>query len=283
MTETDPILDQGYAEARARLRVADPDRYFATLFAPEPARNSLFAIHAFDCEIARIRQIVSEPLPGEVRIQWWRDTIEGGAPQSVGHPLARALLVSIERFRLPIQAFLDLLDARIFDLYDDLMPKWSDLEGYCGETSAALVRLSTIILANGEDPGAADASGHAGVAIGFGRMLRALPFEARQGLILLPEEALKPYNIRRADLVAGQDAPELRSVLQQARLRLQGHLKAFHDLSGTIAPALRPAFLPLACVPLYLKQMEKGGYQPFATEIAIPDWRRIWAMLRWKP
>ena len=279
---SDPVLDQGHAEARAIVRAADPDHYFATLFAPEPARHALFAILAFDCEIARIRQIVSEPLPGEVRIQWWRDMIEGGGAQSVGHPLARALLVAIERFHLPVQPFLDLLDARIFDLYDDLMPRWGDLEGYCGETSAALVRLSTIILAGGEDPGAADASGHAGVAIALARMLRALPFEARQGLILLPEEALRPYNIRRADLVSAQDAPELRSVLQQVRLRIAGHLGAFHGLSGTIAPMLRPAFLPLASVPLYLKQMETRGYQPFATQIAVPDWRRIWAMLRWR-
>ena len=112
-----------------------------------------FALHAFDCEIARIRRNVSEPLPGEVRIQWWRDTIESGSGESLGHPLARSLFVAIERYALPKQAFLDLLDARIFDLYDDLMPSWSDLEGYCGETSAALVRLSAIILADGMDPG----------------------------------------------------------------------------------------------------------------------------------
>ena len=33
--------------------------------------------------------------------------------------------------------FVDLIDARIFDLYDDPMPSLNDLEGYCGETSSA--------------------------------------------------------------------------------------------------------------------------------------------------
>ena len=279
----DPTLDQGHAEARQILRAYDPDRYFATLFAPESRRDALVALHAFDCEIARIRRNVSEPLPGEVRIQWWRDTIESGSGESLGHPLARSLFVAIERYALPKQAFLDLLDARIFDLYDDLMPSWSDLEGYCGETSAALVRLSAIILADGMDPGAAEACGHAGVAIALTQMLRLLSVHARQGQVFLPEEALKPYNIRRADLVSGYDAPELRSVLQQARQRIAGHLQAVHRLRETITPELRPAFLPLACLPLYLKQMERRGYQPFTSPVALPDWRRIWAMLRWKP
>ena len=34
--------------------------------------------------------------------------------------------------------FVDLVDARVFDLYDDPMPSLNDLEGYCGETSSSL-------------------------------------------------------------------------------------------------------------------------------------------------
>src|SRR5690606_19206502 len=98
-------------------------------------------------ETAAIRDRVSQPLPGEIRLQWWRDVISAGSAEAgAGHPVAEALLRAIERHKLPRQAFLNYLDARIFDLYDDPMPTRGDLEGYCGETAAAIIQLSSIVL-----------------------------------------------------------------------------------------------------------------------------------------
>ena len=67
----------------------------------------------------------------------------------------------------------------VFDLYDDTMPTLNDLEGYCGETSSSLIRLGAMILADGSDPGAADAAGHAGVAYALTGLLA--PFRGMHG------------------------------------------------------------------------------------------------------
>ena len=124
------------------VREGDPDRYFAALFAPADKRPHLFALYAFNHEIARVRETVSEALPGEIRLQWWRDTLQGEARGDVrANPIAAALDDAIVQFRLPRQALVDLIDARIFDLYDDPMPTLNDLEGYCGETSSSPVPL----------------------------------------------------------------------------------------------------------------------------------------------
>ena len=55
----------------------DKDRFLSCLFAPTDARPHLFALYAFNVEIARIRETVSEPQIGLVRQQWWLDTIDG--------------------------------------------------------------------------------------------------------------------------------------------------------------------------------------------------------------
>ena len=129
------------------VRAADRDRYLAALYAPEDKRAALLALYAFNAEIAGIRDRISEPLPGEIRLQWWRDVIAAkDASAGAGHPVAEALLAAIERRSLPREAFQNYLDARIFDLYDDPMPTRDDLEGYCGETAAALIQLSSIVL-----------------------------------------------------------------------------------------------------------------------------------------
>src|SRR5688572_10380433 len=94
-------LPDAYAHCATLVREHDQDRYIASLYAPEAQRPALFALYAFSHEISRVRALVSEPLPGEVRLQWWRDLLEGeakGEPQ--GHPVAAALLDAVARYRL---------------------------------------------------------------------------------------------------------------------------------------------------------------------------------------
>ena len=125
------------------------------------------------------------------------------------NPVAAALDDTIVQFRLPRQALVDLIDARIFDLYDDPMPSLNDLEGYCGETSSSLIRLSSLVLADGRDPGAADAAGHAGVAYAITGLLRAFPWHARRGQVYLPARYSDRHGVVRDDIVTGRGGPGL--------------------------------------------------------------------------
>ena len=131
-------------QAMEAVRAADRDRYLSVLYAPEEKRASLFALYAFNAEIAAVRDRIREALPGEIRLQWWRDAIANG--EAGGHPLAEALLAAIGRHNLPTKPFDDYLEARIFDLYDDPMPGRAELEGYCGETASALIQLAALVL-----------------------------------------------------------------------------------------------------------------------------------------
>ena len=180
-TETNPEaghdgLAFAFRHCEELVREGDPDRYFAALFAPAAFRPHLFALAAFSLTIARIREAASNPMAGEIRLQWWRDALQGEARGDVrANPVAAALEDAIVTRRLGRQPFVDLIDARVFDLYDDPMPRVNDLEGYCGETASALIRLSGLVLAEGAEPGGAAAAGHAGVAYGITGLLRALP------------------------------------------------------------------------------------------------------------
>ena len=125
------------------VRKLDHDRYLSTLFAPAPKRHHLLSLYAFNIEIARIREIVSEPALGEMRLQWWRDTIAALYEGNPGdHPVSQGLADAIKAGDLPQSAFQNLIDARVFDLYDDPMPTLNDLEGYLGETSSVLIILA---------------------------------------------------------------------------------------------------------------------------------------------
>jgi len=266
---------------KALVRAADRDRYLAALFAPAEHRDALLALYAFDVEIARVGELVHEPMAGEIRLQWWRDALQGEARGDVrANPIAAALDDTIVQFRLPRQSFVDLIDARIFDLYDDPMPSLNDLEGYCGETSSSLIQLSSLVLNGGANPGTADAAGHAGVAYAIAGLLRAFPHHARQGQVFVPADMLARHGVVREDIVTGRGGPGLKGALADLRAVARRHLDQLRTLRATIPDAAKPAFRPLALVEPYLKVMERHDYDPFHTAVDIPQWRRIWALWR---
>ena len=242
-----------FAHCEALVREGDPDRYFATLFAPAAFRPHLFAIYAFSLTIARVREAAANPMAGEIRLQWWRDALQGEARGDVkANPVAAALDDAIVTRKLGRQPFVDLIDARVFDLYDDPMPRVNDLEGYCGETASALIRLGSLILSDGAEPGGAAAAGHAGVA----------------------------YGVTREDIVTGRGGPGLIRAAAELRALARRHLDAYAAARGTIAPAARAAFLPVALIEPYLAAMERPGYDPLKTVISMPRWRRLWRLWR---
>jgi phytoene synthase len=272
---------QNYAYCESLVRDGDPDRFFAGLFAPADKRPHLFALYAFSLEAARVREAVSDPMLGDIRLQWWRDALQGEARGDVrANPVAAALDDTIVRFRLPRSALVDLIDARVFDLYDDPMPTMADLEGYCGETSSVLIRLAGIVLADGADPGAADAAGHAGVAYAITGLLRAFPWHARRGQIYIPADVLGRHGVTREDIVSGRGGPGLVSALAEMREAARDHLDRARNLRATIPSAIAPAFLPVALAPAYLREIERRGYDPFRTVVDLPRWRKLWILWR---
>jgi 15-cis-phytoene synthase len=266
-----------YEHCARTARELDRDRYIADLFAPQPARQHLFALHAFSAEVARIRDMVSDPVLGEIRLQWWRDALLGGGG---GHPVATALIETIRTFALPLGGFEGLLDARIFDLYDDQMPSLRDLEGYTGETSSALIQLGAIVLAGGHDPRVAGAAGHAGVAYGLTGLMRALPIHAARGQCYLPADIAAAHGFDRAMLGAGRATPELLATLAELRAIARDHLaKAMPEIAA-MPVSLKPAFLPVALVAPSLDRMDRPGYDPFSGSPDLAPWRRQWIIWR---
>lgn len=250
------------------LKQGDPDRYLACLFSPDQHRWAVAALYAFNLEILRTTEIVSDPMIGEIRLQWWRDVLHGkrGA-EALSHPVAAPLMAILERYRLPIKPFENLIDARLFDLYHDPMGTLSDLEGYCGETASVLFRLACVILADGGPIGNPDLAGHAGVAYGLNGILKNIPWHTARGQIFLPSDILETHKATLSDIIAGRSSAELLASLAYLRSVLRGHLETVRSLLTHEPENTFPAFIPLVTVVPSLVSMESASYQPFTTVI----------------
>ena len=270
---------------REQVRLYDRDRYLSTLFAAEKHRDALLALYAFDIEINRIPDMVSDPMPGEIRLQWWADAIGDIGHGSIeGHPVAAALRTAIETYNLPTGPLLDLIEAHRFDLYNDPMPTLTDLEGYAGETVSAILQLSGIILANGEDPGTADVSGHAGAAIGLARVLQLLPRHTAKRQVFLPVDVLKRHGMSPPELLQQQDGDRVEAVVAEMCVHVRHHLDRFSmAFEAARSSAVCAAYLQTGILPLFLKKLESTKGDPRQTVVELPQWRRqlcLWRAAR---
>jgi phytoene synthase len=248
------------------VRQFDKDRFLASLFLPDAVRPHALALYAFNIEIARVREIVSEPQIGEIRHQWWRDTLvsiyAGDVP---AHPVAEALARAINAGELPQQLLRNMIEARTFDLYDDPMPTVNDLEGYLGETSSVLILLVARLLDHRQADAAAEAAGLAGVAYGITGLLRALPVHRARGQSYLPRDVLAAHGLVPSHILAGRDAEGLPDAL--AQLRGLARQRLAEARRAAVPQAVRGAFLPVSLVDLYLDWLDRLGVQAL-TEVA---------------
>lgn len=274
-------MDTAHPLVTEAVREADHDRYLAALYAPPEKRDALMALYAFNAEVAGVRDRIREALPGEVRLQWWRDALgaPAGSPET-GQPVADALRDVISTYNLPINAFENYLEARIFDLYDDPMPFRTDLEGYCGETASALIQLSSIILDAQKAPGFSELAGHAGCAQAITGLLLLLPKHRARGQCFIPADILGAVGTSATEFIKGEDRESAAAAVAAMIALAREHLLVFRKGAVSLPVSLRPAFLPLALTAGLLQRMEGREVAVLEGRVSLSHLRRHWLLWR---
>ena len=235
-------MQDAFAHCAELVRVADRDRFIATLFAPADRRGALHALHAFNLEVARVRDVAREALPGEIRLQWWSDVINRERDgEASANPVAAALLATIERHQLQPHTLVDLIEARRFDLYDDAMAGLAELETYAKQTSSSLFALAAQILGCSVADSEA-AAVPAGIAFGMAGVMRAFPLHVSRRQLYVPADILERHQVVLADVFAGRPSAPLRAALAELRNLAHRHLDAAREPMLAIAPSALPAF-----------------------------------------
>ena len=271
-----------FVHAADALRQNDRDRYLSTLVLTGDHRDAIAALYAFNADVASIRERVSDPAPGEIRLQWWNDALEGQGHGAVRqNPVADALLDTIERYNIPAGTLLRLIGARRFDLYDDPMPDLESFEGYAGETVSTLYQLAAMILNDGEVIETGDAAGHLGVAHAMIGHLRAFGFVSTQGRIMLPWSIFAANGVHEGEIFSGTESEGVVEALGQIGELASEHLGKAEAAIANLPGKLKPAFAPVAVLKaqLALHMQHSGG--PFAVAQDDADWRKIGRLAWW--
>lgn len=283
MTAPDQIQATALEALRVQAHRGEPDRYLAALLAPAAARPGLLALSAFLAEIGRIPATVSEPMIGEIRLQWWRDTIAAVAKgESSGHPVADAFGATIRAHGLDLAALHRVIDAREFDLTGDLHPDEAALALALAWREGQAFSLASRILAAVPLP--PEIAADAGLAYGLARSLGRLPELLHNGGFPVPETLLAKHGVTRGMLserpfaaatVTGVD-DAVTSLEQQALAALTKVRARLSQLSPLQIAALHP----LVMVEPYLRAQRRKGFRRLEQIAEILPIVRVWRLAK---
>lgn len=256
----------------------DRDRYLSCLFAPEAEREQLFALYAFNQEVAKTAEVVSEPMLGHIRLQWWREALEGiyaGTPRQheVVQPLARAIAAK----QLPRALLEAVIDARESDLEEAPPADLAALAVYAEGTSTALLRLALTIL-GAEDSASRAAAEQLGPAWAYLGLLRALPLHAHQKRSYLPADLCAAAGVDLQEVFELRSSPALSQVCTRLLDEAEAHLAAARRPAVEVPRQALPALLIARLADLYLKRLRQAGGDPFAPQAQAPAPGRVWRL-----
>jgi phytoene synthase len=239
-------------------RKHDPGRFLLSLFAPPAAREDLWALVAFNHEIAKTREVVTETQLGLIRLQWWRDALADvydGKPV-LNHQVMAPLAGAIRRHGLPRDLFEALIFAREFDLEDRAPATLDGMANYADFTATPLIRLCRFV--TGEQPETDEAFSAAGTAYALAGLLRAVPAHLHQRRCYLPENLLRAQGLDVHMLYDGKGLDRLAPVVQAVAARAR------------TAAAKSPRFLSSRMAQMYLTQIEKAECNLLSSALQIP-------------
>lgn len=258
---TDHTPDDYCAE---RVRRFDRDRFLAALFSPADRRADLLALYAFNLEIAGVRETVSEPLLGHIRIQWWLDALDGiyrGDPPA--HQVAAPLSRAARRHDLRRGLIETLLAARAADLDAGPPPTIAALEKFTDDTSATVTHLALRVL-GADTQTAVEVGRHVGVAWALTGLLRAVPVHAAERRVYLPAESLGAAGVGVEEIFDRKPGPGLARAVAEVATAARVRLEMARALRAKCPRAAVPALLPAVLAGIYLDRLEDAGFDPFA-------------------
>jgi phytoene synthase len=256
---------------RASARLNAPDRYYAALFAPASVRADLIALAAFDGEITRIGQVVSDAALAEIRVAWWRDALLGSeqASERTGNPVLDAFAGVMRRRQLSPAMLEAYFEAHMAALFADPPASDEALDDSLRAIDGTPLAAALQILHGQSEDDAGTLIDAASRAAGLTRIAVTLPYALAAGRTPLPEVRVpSPPDTAWQPQIAWL-AREACTSLAAVRRQLTGKSRDFTT-----------ALLPLALIEPYFRALQKPGNDPSRDIVGIAPLVRLWRIAR---
>ncbi|KAI0822289.1 isoprenoid synthase domain-containing protein [Trametes gibbosa] len=286
---TEPGVADPAAYCKELVRKRDYESYLIGAFFPRQIQGAFFALRAFYVELASVQDTVSNSMIGKMRMQFWRDAIKNLADnRPPRHPIALALHEASQKANLPAYHLRRIIDARDAELHTPTHLTIESLTAHAESTSSTFLYLLLSLLNLSSSSTFSHAASHLGVAQSIQVLLRALPYHASRGRMVIPAEVTARHGVRQEDVFRmGGDAEgisdavfEFATVANDNLLTAREMLKESGGEGGRVPAMAMPVFLYGIPTRDYLGRLEGVNFDAFHPSLQLQDWKLPWRIWR---
>ena len=250
--------------------------YYSFMFLPPERRQAITALYAFCREVDDVVDECHDLQVAQTKLDWWRNEVRqvyGGQPQ---HPVGQALKDVIQRFPLPMEQLLEVIDGMQMDLNQTRYLDWKALNLYCYRVASVVGLLSAEIFGYTNRQTLKYAH-DLGLAFQLTNIIRDVGEDARRGRIYLPVDELQRFNVPARQILDAKHSDNFRELMafQAARAR-QLYDQAFAQLPAEDRKAQRPGLIMAAIYRTLLDEIEADGFLVLDRRTSLTPLRKVW-------
>lgn len=253
-TDSENSIADPTGYCREFVRKHDYEGFLISQFYPKDLQGGYFALRAFAVELAMIQDHTSNQMIGQMRMQFWRDAVKGiNDGQPPRHPIAMALHAVSQRAHLPMYHLKRVVDARDAELYTPMHLTTESLVAHAESTFSSMLYLLLSML-NLTSSTLSHAASHLGCAQTFATLLRALPFHAKNGRMIIPADITAKNRVSQEDVFRhGPQAAGIEDAVFEFANTGNEHLLIARDMfkdevmGGRVPTRAMPVFLTGVC------------------------------------
>lgn len=271
-------LEQSYRQAARITRSRAKNFYYTFLFLPPPRRRSIFAVYAFsrraDDAVDSVEELGTSPAEARASLAYLRSLL---GPQAPDDPLVPALRDTIERYRISLEPFEELLAGMEMDLVKKSYDTFEELYAYCYR-AASVVGLISIEIFGHSGPASRAPAEKLGIAMQLTNILRDVAEDLDRGRRYLPLEDLRRFDYGDADLQRRLVDDRFRRLMMFQVERARSYFREAEPLFPLLRPESR--WCPVLLRRFYsriLDRIEEQGYDVFRRRpsLSFPQKLRI--------
>jgi len=250
--------------------------YYSFMFLPAERRQAITALYAFCREVDDVVDECHDLSLAQTKLEWWRQElgrVYGGTPT---HPVGHALKDVLQRFRLPQEQLLEIIDGMAMDLSQTRYLDFKGLQLYCYRVASVVGLLAAEIFGY-QDRQTLKYAHDLGLAFQLTNIIRDVGEDARRGRIYLPVEDLQRFKVPAKDLLEARYSDAFRELMAfQAARAEKFYDQAFAQLPAVDRKAQRPGLVMAAIYRTLLREIARDGFLVLDRRTSLTPLRKVW-------
>jgi phytoene synthase len=250
--------------------------YYSFMFLPPERRQAITALYAFCREVDDVVDECHDVSLAQTKLEWWRQEIGRVFDATPTHPVGHALKDVLQRFDLPREQLLEIIDGMAMDLAQTRYLDFKGLQLYCYRVASVVGLLAAEIFGY-QDRQTLKYAHDLGLAFQLTNIIRDVGEDARRGRIYLPIEDLQRFQVPASEILEAQYSERFRALMAfQAERAEHYYDQAFAQLPRADRKGQRPGLVMAAIYRTLLREIARDGFKVLDRRTSLTPLRKVW-------